>query len=375
MIKSQIPKKQSQIPKKRTRSVTLAASAVAVLGVAGCGSTSPSKPSSSAQTPPSSGTGSRLVVEPSVVSLDASALTVTLPLHQGLTASGTTTWYIVTDSSNAADAKARGVNYAAKLANALRTKAVQNVTTRGSEIVFPGTVRFGLPHVVTPGPQGFPPTVAKPGAEGDANYSPLINIGHGVVIDAPQVANSSGRNNSVTSIDYKARTVTLKLLDGWANGVHNFYLRTDGSVPLLAAIESSTYAPNLNAAPGLASDDPAHSVRSAIIPIVNGPRAAEGANERQGLDSALLGEGTPQNIEQDPTDTVTYSPIWDVSPAVWTNAAIAAHKRVRLTSASAVAAGVRDGTLVSGGTGPPNSSLGGLRAAGFISNCSIVAIG
>jgi hypothetical protein len=366
---------ESQTSKSRTRSVTLAASAAVVLGVAGCGSTSQSKPSSAAQSSSPNATGSRSVVEASVVRLDASALTVTLPLHQGLTASGGTTWYIVTDSSNAADAKARGVNYAPKIANALGTKAVQSVTTRGGEIVFPGTVRFGLPHVVKPGPQGFPPTVAKPGAEGDPKYSPLINIGNGVVIDAPQVANSSGQNNSVTSIDYTAHTVTLKLLDGWANGVHNFYLRTDGSVPLLAAIESSTYAPNLNAAPGLASDNPARSARSAIIPIVNGPRAAEGANERQGLDSALLGEGTPQNIEQDPTDTITYSPIWDVSPAVWTKAAIAAHKRVRLTSARAVAAGVRDGTLVSGGTGPANSSLGGLRAAAFISNCSIVAIG
>jgi len=45
-------------------------------------------------------------------------------------------------SSDAADAKARGVIYAPKLKNALNTKAVQTVTRDGAVVTFPGTVDF-----------------------------------------------------------------------------------------------------------------------------------------------------------------------------------------------------------------------------------------
>gem|GEM_PF-6966285 len=38
------------------------------------------------------------------------------------------------------------------------------------------------------------------------------------------------------------------------------------------ATEGSTYAPNLDAAPGLGSNESETSARSAIIPIVNGER-------------------------------------------------------------------------------------------------------
>ncbi len=82
---------------------------------------------------------------------------------------------------------------------------------------------------------------------------------------------------------------------------------------LAAAIEGSTRAPNLNAAPGLGSNDPGTSARSAIIPIVNG---ALGVNNpaRQGLQSALLGEGDPLNVTQEEPvfedGVVLYSPLW-----------------------------------------------------------------
>ena len=323
----------------------------------------------------SSGTsGKPAGAEPSVISLDPRALTVTLPLYKGVTASGGPTYYVVTDASTPALAKRYGVNAAPKLANALGTKAVQTVTSGPAGFVFPGTVNFGHKPVVVPSKQGFPPKVAKPGAIADASYSPLITTGNGAVIDAPQVANGTGVGNGVVSIDYKAKTVTLKLLDGFVNGVHNDYVRTDGSIPLLAAIESSTYAPNLNAAPGIGSDTPATSARSAIVPVINGPLASAGANQRQGLDSALLGQGPPENIEQDQPGQPGYSPLWDVTPVVWTPKAIAAHKVRRLTSVAAVAAAVKAGYLTSGGTGPINQTIG-VKELGAISNCSIVSIG
>ena len=39
-----------------------------------------------------------------------------------------------------------------------------------------------------------------------------------------------------------------------------------------------------------------------------------------------------------------------------------------------IAEAVEDGLLVSGGNGPENPTLGGLRAAGFIVNCPIMAL-
>src|ERR1700730_10693032 len=58
----------------------------------------------------------------SAIALDATAETITLPLHKGLTATGATTWYVLIDSSNKADAASRGLHYAPRLANALGTK-------------------------------------------------------------------------------------------------------------------------------------------------------------------------------------------------------------------------------------------------------------
>jgi hypothetical protein len=329
---------------------------------------------SAAVTEASSSSAKPAGTEPSVISLNPRALTVTLPLYKGVTAADKPTYYVVTDASTPALAKRSGVNSAPKLANALGTRAVQTVKSGSSGFVFPGTVNFSHKPVVVPSKQGFPPKVAKPGAIADASYSPLITTGNGAVIDAPQVANSTGVGNGVVSIDYKAKTVTLKLLDGFVNGVHNYYVRTDGSIPLLAAIESSTYAPNLNAAPGIGSDAAATSARSAIVPVINGPLASAGANQRQGLDSALLGQGPPENIEQNQPGQPGYSPLWDVTPVVWTPKAIAAHKVHRLTSVAAVTAAVKAGYLTSGGTGPINQTIG-VKELGAISNRSIVSIG
>jgi hypothetical protein len=279
------------------------------------------------------------------VHLDLAANTVTLPVFRGRTPTGGDTWYIVTESSDRGDARRRGVNFAPKLANALGTAAVQQVRVLGAGpgnslrhfgiVQFAGTVDFSPTRVVVPNPvNGFPPDAFAPGAVGDAAYSPLITTGDGIVLNASQVANASGRHDSLVSLDLSARTVTLKMLSGFYEGDPIVYLRTDASLPLLAAIEASTFAPNMNAAPGIASNDEDTSARSAIIPIVNGPRGIHNP-ERQGLESALLGEGDPLNITQEIPDDDAYSPMWDVHPAVWTDAAIAAGQRRRLTDHSA----------------------------------------
>ncbi len=326
---------------------------------------------------------------PGAIQIDVTHETVTLPLHKGATRDGRTLWYVITDSSNQTDAKQRGVNYSNKMLSALGTKAVQKARFDDDDrLIFQGTVDFGLTEVLVPDPNGFPPAEFAPGAKGDAKYSPLIHIvktwdedrdaddrlpKRGLVLNAPQVANDTGRSGSVVAIDYERNTVTLNMLGGWVDGQFNLYLHTDSSSELVAALEHSTYAPNLNAAPGIASDEPPSS-RAAIIPVVNGIRGDDNPM-RQGLNSALFGEGDPFNISQEqPSDPVHYTPIWDVTPVQWTDAAIAAGLRVQLHSQDQVRAEVQAGNLVSPLPGTPNQALGGINAIGAISNCPLIVV-
>lgn len=307
----------------------------------------------------------------SVISLDPVTGNVTLPLFKGRH-NGADVWFIVTESSNEDDAERRGINPAPKLANALGTAAVQRATVVGGVVTFAGTVDFSPTRVVVPGPEGFPPTAFTPGARGDANYSPLFTTGDGIVLNASHVANSSGLHDAVVSIDYVARRVTLKQFRGFYDDKEIIYLHQEGSTELVAAVEGSTFAPNLNAAPGLGSNDKETSAREAIIPVINGPRGVNNP-ERQGLQSALLGEGDPLNIIQEEPGDDEYSPIWDLHLAVWTDAAIAAGKRERLTGTGELEHAIKKGFVVSGGDGPRNPSLEGLRAANAISNCPVTA--
>jgi hypothetical protein len=74
-------------------------------------------------------------------------------------------------------------------------KAVQKVSVQGfvPELDFPGTVDFSHQHILEAGPTGFPPAAAQPGAVGDADYSPLIELPDGTVLNAPQVATRPAR--------------------------------------------------------------------------------------------------------------------------------------------------------------------------------------
>jgi hypothetical protein len=334
--------------------------------------------------PPSAGIFSYSL--PSALKIDIEHETVTLPLHEGRTADGRVTWYVVTESSDQADAKRRGVNYSNKLLNAVGMAAVQKAWSGNDGLVFQGTVNFGLTHVLIPGPNGFPPLQFAAGAAADAKYSPVIQIvaredvnsatitrSSGIVLNAPQVANETGRSGSVVSIDYERKTVTLNMLGGWVDGQFTLYLHTDASSELVAALESSTYAPNLNAAPGIANDEPPSS-RAAIIPVVNGIRG-DTDPMRQGLESSLLGQGDPFNVAQEqPSDPVHYTPIWDVSPVQWTDAAIAAGLRVQLHSQDAVRTQALAGNIVSALPGTADAGLGGINASGSISNCPIMVV-
>lgn len=314
----------------------------------------------------------------SAIRVDPVAETVTLPLRRGTAAGGSAVWYVVLDASDRDAAERLGVNWSPKLANALGTAAVQRAGGGAASPAFPGTVDFRPALALQPGsPAPFPPAVANPGSVGDAAYSPLLTTDGRLVLNAPHVANASGQHDKVVAIDFQRRQVTLRLTAGFYHGNPILYLSTEASDRATAAIEEATFAPNMNAAPGLASGDPATSARAAIIPVVNGATGVANPN-RQGLASAVLGEGSPLNItEIHPRNRgkiPTYSPLWDVHPVAWTARAVAAGERVRLDHHEDVIDGLEEGRLVSAGAGPRNPDLGGLRAGGFIVNCPIVVL-
>lgn len=327
----------------------------------------------------------------STININSNTGDITLPIFKGQH-KGETVWFIVTESSDKKMAERLGVIFAPKIANALGTAAVQHaqllsaqtgkaltassgLPSKGAVLDFEGSVDFSPERIVVPGPDGFPPTEFQAGAVGDAKYSPLVTFGGGVVFNASHVANASGLHDAVVNIDYNKRQVTLDQFDGFYDSDKILYLHQEGSIELVAAIEGSTWAPNLNAAPGIGSDDKETSAREAIIPVVNGERG-ENNPDRQGLQSALLGEGDPLNVTQEEPGDNEYSPIWDIHLVVWTEAAINAGERRLLTDADEIADAFEEGLLVSGtpNSGVSNPSLEGLVALGAISNCPISAL-
>lgn len=306
----------------------------------------------------------------STLALDRDNGTITLPLYEGRH-DGARVWYVVTESSDQDDARRRGVNLSRPLANALGTRAVQAAPVVDGLLHFTGTVDFSPQRVVLPGPDAFPPTTAKAGAVGDADYSPLVTTDGAVVLNASQVANASGMHDAITAIDLDKRTVTLDTLNGFYDDKRVQYLHQEASVELVAALEGSTWAPNLDAAPGLGVFDAERSARAAIIPVVNGPKGTANP-QRQGLQSAVSGEGDPLNVTQIVPGKGGYTPIWDVTPVVWTKAAIDAGQRVRVTDVGEITNLFRRGLLTSAGNGPANKSLKGIRALPGISNCPVV---
>ena len=304
---------------------------------------------------------------------------VTLPLFRG-TSHGQTVWHVITDSSDRADAAVRGVNFAPKLANAKGTAAVQRVLIVNGEIVFPATVDFSPNRVIVPGPTGFPPVVALPGAVGEPGYSPLIEMPDGTVLNAPQIARGDGpfdlQNrtnvaNKVISIDTTARFVTYVETPGFYDNRTVHYASFDSSSAVAAAIEDVTYAPNLAFAPTL-GDESHGSAREGLIAFTNGQTG--GTNpERQGLSSALLDHLSPLNTlhevpsgKDDPSFPV-YSPLWDVRLAMWTPAAITNGLNTRQTDFGTELLLVAEGFV----TGPGGVAFG---PAGFIVNCPAVSL-
>lgn len=297
----------------------------------------------------------------SIISVDSSKHTVTLPLHRG-SVRGKSVWFIVTDASNAQTAKSLGVAYAALLAS-LDSSAVAHAS---KGYAFAGAPDFSPARRYVASATGFPPASAVPGATSSNDYSPFVTVdGIAGVLNAPIVATGDGpfdvtthsnTQDRVIAIDTKARTVTLILAQGFFNDRPVYYLSTEASDPIAATVERATYVPRLK------------GVTSGVIPIgvvANGPRDAK---HHQGLAFLTLNTpigsdataanaifiGSPFNVlslvpnKADPYAHNGYSPLW--------NAIVAGGAQSKqLTSFAAVAALA--------------------KPAGFVVNCPAIAYG
>ena len=304
---------------------------------------------------------------------------VTYPLYHG-TSQGREVSYVITDASNLSVARALGVNYTPKLAQATGTGAVQNSASQvgsGNGIDFPASVDFSPARVLTPSAAGFPPATAQPGAIGEPGYSPLVQVvfrDKTVVLDAPQIANATGQADKIVAIAPDHKTVSYRETDGCYDNESVHYASFDASDPAAAAIEDVTYAPNLDAAPAPGCADApvlaANCARESLIAFTNGQTG--GANpQRQGLNAAILDGPPPLNILQEIPEQKSqfdYSPMWDIHQATWTGAAVTAGLNLRQTDFPAALQQVADGNATGFPAGRPFGS------SGFIVNCPVVSL-
>ena len=317
--------------------------------------------------------------------IDSVAGTITIPLYLGHMKDGKNVWYILTDVDDSDVAAELGLNFSAKLTFAANAARTANFDQNNDLVFNAGTVDFSPVRSITPGPPGneFPPTAYQPGAVGDANYSPLVQVlnAAGVIYNAPIVAfnvtadqiNFANGNvdytkvhDQVLAIDPVNMTVTLNLITGFSFGRPVWYISMDASIPLAAAIEHNTLAPLMANLP-LGRDDSFSSPIERIFLAANGPEEGGCANPlRQGLSADLADGHRPNNVLGGiPTIALDYSPTWDAQIYQWTPAAIAAGYRGQLREEFQILTFVQDGLLTAPGGAPFTTS-------NFSINCPIV---
>ena len=311
--------------------------------------------------------------------VDLAREVVRLPLHRGRLSSGETVWFVLTDVSDFATSKKMGLTWAPSLSKAkdLASTRVAEMDEFNNFTFKSGRVDFSPVQTLTAGeaPNVFPPKLARAGSVGDAHYSPLVRVANrnDIVFNAPMIAFNVGPEkisfcggnpdysvvtDSVASICPDNGTVDLKLRFGFADGKHLRYLSFDANSEESAALEASTFAP--------AESDILQSGATEIIyTIVNG-RTGPKDPERQGLNSALSGEGPALDILANFKEiSAGYSPMWDVQLAEWTKEAVENNQRKLITDGNDIAAKSEAGLLV--------SPVGGrVKTIGHLVNCPVV---
>jgi hypothetical protein len=298
---------------------------------------------------------------------------------------GKNVWYILTDVDDSNVADELRLNFSAKMTfmgNAVRTA---NFDDQGNLIFDKGTVDFSPVRSIVPGPPGaeFPPVSAKPGAIGDADYSPYVQIVNAanVIYNAPIVAfgvdasqiefpkggvDYSKVHEEVVAIDPDNMTVTIQLINGFSFGRPVWYMSMDTSSTLGAAIEHNTFSPLMQKL-HLGDDDTFSSPIERIFISTNGPEEGACKNPlRQGLSADLADGHRPNNtVGGIPTLALDYSPAWDANLYTWTEDAINQNFRGQLREEFNILTFVQDKLL----TGLDGKKFG---SAGFAINCPIV---
>ena len=318
--------------------------------------------------------------------VDIDAATITLPLYRGQMEDGTAVWYIVTDTNDKGNADALGLNYSPKLTYSTVGMAARpaQLETDGTLTFARGTVDFAPERTITPGeaPNAFPPTEFQPGSIGDEAYSPLTYLQNagGAVYNAPVIAmgveaealayceggeiDYTVLHDKVLAICPDEGTVTLSLTPGFSFARPVLYLSMDSNHPMAATMEGVTLAPGLNDI-AVGGDDSLFSSVERIFAFANGPTGL-GNPQRQGFNSALMGEGGPLNILGGiPTIATDYSPLWDLNVGQWTQEAIDNGYTSRLIEEFQILGFVQQGWI----TGPGGEPFG---STGIIVNCPIV---
>jgi len=339
--------------------------------------------------PPPSDTNRSLVGPVQLLDIgvvDVAHGTITIPLYLGhLKKSGKNVWYVLTDVDDPNVAAELGLNFSAKLTFASHSARTGNLDANGNVVFDAGTVNFKPERKIIPGPAGheFPPTSATPGAIGDANYGPLVQIVNAgnVIYNAPMVAFDVDANqisfpngnvdytkvhDQVVAIDPVNMTVTLNLINGFSFGRPVWYLSMDTSNALGAAIEHNTLAPLMQNLL-LGHDDSFASPVERIFISTNGPESGSCDNPlRQGL-SADLADGLGQTtswVESQPSRLIT-ARIGMRSLFEWTQDAIDQGFRGQLREEFQILTFVQDKLI----TGPGGAAFG---SSGFSINCPIV---
>ena len=167
--------------------------------------------------------------------------------------------------------------------------------------------------------------------------------------------------------------MTLSLTPGHSFARPVLYLSMDAVDQGVAALEEATYAPGMLDIT-LGADDSFGSAVERIFVVVNGytngdlPEGSSVSSHplRNGLNSALRGEGTPLNVLGGiPTIATDYSPLWDVNLGMWTQEAIDGNFRTRWLEEFQILGFVARGLV----TGPGGSEFG---STGNLVNCPIV---
>jgi hypothetical protein len=290
-------------------------------------------------------------------------------------------WYVLTDTSDREEAKALGLLFSAKL------KYTEFSTRRGrlnSDRVLEfrgGTVDFSPEWRVEPGTgtDAFPPSVAQPGSVGSRDYSPLVrvkNVGN-TLYNAPIVAGNVSAeklnefcdgnvdhslvHDNVVKICPRDQTVTIRAVTGFSFARPILYMSTDANDEVTAALEGVTFAPGLRDL-SVGGDDSAFSAIERIFIATNGPTGGDNP-QRQGLNSAVRGEGSPLNVFGGiPTVANDYSPLWDANIYSWTREAIERGYRSRNFEEFRILGLAAQGHI----TGPNGGKFG---SSGVIINC------